>query len=60
VKGADHPNTQKTHCKYGHEFTPENTMAVPGWNGAGARRCRICSNKRSNESHARRRALTKT
>lgn len=31
-------NTRKTHCKRGHEFTPENTYAPkPGW-----RQCRLC------------------
>jgi hypothetical protein len=30
---------RKTHCKYGHEFSPENTR--PGWDGR--RICRICS-----------------
>jgi len=28
----------KTHCKYGHEFTPENTRPLPN----GGRRCRVC------------------
>jgi len=30
-------NARKTHCKYGHAFTPENT----GRNGKG-RRCKVC------------------
>ena len=29
----------KTHCKRGHEYTPENTYVEPG---AGHRRCRTC------------------
>ena len=29
-----------THCKRGHEFTPENTIAQP----SGRRRCRTCRN----------------
>lgn len=29
-----------THCKRGHEFTPENTMQLK--NPPGARRCRAC------------------
>ena len=31
----------KTHCKHGHEFTPENTIPVKG-----GRRCRECHNRR--------------
>lgn len=32
-------NARKTHCKRGHEFTPENTTFLKG----GGRRCRICA-----------------
>lgn len=31
-------NARKTHCRYGHEFTPENTAPVP----RGGRSCRAC------------------
>lgn len=31
------PNEGKTHCKHGHEFTPENTAVRSGW-----RYCRTC------------------
>ena len=34
----------KTHCKHGHEFTPENTLRKPN----GTRKCRECKN-----AHAR-------
>lgn len=44
----------KTHCKHGHEFTPENTSIVNG-----SRRCRTCSRHRVKASyhklHARKR-----
>jgi hypothetical protein len=33
-------NAAKTHCKHGHEFTPENTVARRD----GRRRCRACDN----------------
>lgn len=33
----------KTHCKHGHEFTPENTHY---WNGTRLRRCRQCNRDR--------------
>jgi hypothetical protein len=32
-------NKRKTHCKYGHEFTPENTYVAPD----KGRRCRLCN-----------------
>lgn len=32
-------NARKTHCKRGHEFTPENTMLLRG----GRRQCRECT-----------------
>ncbi len=35
-------NAGKTHCKRGHEFTPENTQMIRIQYGM-ARRCRICS-----------------
>jgi hypothetical protein len=41
VRKGRHNNgrAQQTHCKHGHEFTPENTAIRPD----GARRCRQCS-----------------
>jgi hypothetical protein len=40
LRGVGQParNARKTHCKNGHEFTPENTYEIrPGW-----RACRQC------------------
>lgn len=38
------PEELKTHCKNGHEFTPENTAVKPYWHGVGAHRvCRACA-----------------
>lgn len=33
---------QKTHCKHGHEFTPDNIY----WNRGKHRQCRACSTAR--------------
>jgi hypothetical protein len=38
VRNGRHHNASKTHCKQGHEFTPENTYTSP----SGGRRCRQC------------------
>lgn len=36
-RGLEHHNGKKTHCKRGHPFTPENTIAY-----RGERKCRGC------------------
>lgn len=43
----------KTHCKNGHEFTPENTYVRPD----GARICFICKRAANRKVGARRRQL---
>lgn len=43
---------KKTHCRNGHEFTPENTAILP----SGDRRCRICTRVRDNTRRAKIRA----
>ena len=41
-------NILKTHCKYGHEFTEQNTRRTPR-----GRRCRECERRRARESATR-------
>lgn len=43
-------NARKTHCKHGHEFSPENTML----DNQGKRRCRRCDYERNKRSRRRR------
>jgi hypothetical protein len=42
----------KTHCKHGHEFTPENTLLNP----RGHRLCRACAKLRNQAYHKRKAA----
>lgn len=42
---------KRTHCKYGHEFTPENSLNHSGW-----RECRTCRVWRNREYEQRRKA----
>jgi hypothetical protein len=44
-----HPHANKTHCPYGHPYSPANTYYTP----TGERRCRAC---RARIARARRRA----
>ena len=43
VRNGGHNQARKTHCKWGHEFTPENTLLQSGNRG---RKCRTCENAR--------------
>lgn len=43
---------QQTHCKHGHEFTPENTIVRTN----GTRRCRECNLRHQRASYQRRKA----
>lgn len=52
VRHGTHNMTRKTHCKHGHEFTPENTQSRP--NGGG-RRCMTCRRADTQTYIARRR-----
>lgn len=45
-------NRDKTHCKRGHEFTPENTIRT----SAGNRQCRECTRRLAREAYARKKA----
>jgi hypothetical protein len=43
----------RTHCKHGHEFTPENTLIVVKA-GRPCRQCRACNNRHGQEFRQRR------
>lgn len=46
-------NARKTHCKYGHPFTPDNTYQA---NDHGGRGCKTCKKREQVGVRARRRA----
>ncbi len=44
--------SKKTHCKHGHEFTPENTrMCTALTTGYVYKRCITCTKKRNHENY---------
>lgn len=45
------PQFRRTHCKQGHEFTPENTFVRPGSHGKGCRTCNRAKVMRSHNKH---------
>jgi hypothetical protein len=52
--GNAHGGRTKTHCKYGHEFTPENTYIVKTGRDVGYRICRECALERNRQAYRRR------
>lgn len=56
---AVHPRTSQTHCKFGHEFTEENTYLTKNDGRRRHRQCNECRRKYSRESSVRRRAKLK-
>lgn len=48
VRDGTHGQARKTHCKHGHEFTPENTYL-----GGGGRYCRECHRDRERSRRSR-------
>ena len=54
LSGVLHP--VKTHCKWGHELTPDNVIPRPAVTDRPSYRCRTCHNKNRNETRARRKA----
>lgn len=49
VRHGTHANARKTHCKWGHEFSPDNTYVTPN----GRRVCRTCRKLRQRKRDQR-------
>lgn len=53
AKGRARKAGRRTHCKYGHELTPENIYVNPG---TGDRSCKTCIKIRNQQTAAKRKA----
>jgi hypothetical protein len=51
-------HARQTHCKRGHEFTPDNTYRAVRERGKQERFCRECSRIRDRERYARKKATS--
>lgn len=45
---------RKTHCIYGHEYTPENTYVYTREDGTEEHQCRECNRRRQRDLYKRR------
>lgn len=54
---GEQAQSRKTHCKHGHEFTPENTLLWKNWLGGPHRVCRTCNRARWLKSDQRTRRM---
>lgn len=55
VRNGSHHGANKIECKYGHPFTPENTITRTS--RPGTRECRKCQYRRTTEYQARQRKV---
>ncbi|MFV8049745.1 NUMOD4 motif-containing HNH endonuclease [Mycobacterium sp. 48b] len=55
VQNGRHPVANRTHCDFGHEFTPENTVyRKTGW--GTYRRCLTCKRREDRDAKRKKRA----
>lgn len=60
VRHGTHTWASRTRCKWGHEFTPENTRVYREKHGGLGRDCRQCRRDRDRARRARRKAMSLT
>jgi HNH endonuclease len=48
IRNGRHEKANRTHCKYGHRYTPENTAIVTRPDGSTYRQCRTCRHRQTN------------
>lgn len=56
VRSGRHHQVRKTHCPYGHEYTPENTYVYLSNKGRPSRTCRTCAKQKAAARYAARKA----